>query len=247
MRPIAERRGAAGGRSVNRPHGHMRAAAVVFDAYGTLLDVNSAMARHAAALGPQWPRISADWRAKQVEYSWVRSLTGPAHHEDFWLCTRAALDVVLTRHGIRDMLLRDLLLDAYRQLSAYPEVPAMLAMLRKAGIPAAVLSNGSPWMLEGAFDAAGLTPMLEAVISVEEVGVFKPDPRVYALACRQFGAAPTEMLFVSANPWDAQAAAHHGFRTVRVNRDNGPDEYGLAAMLLDELPDLSRIPELAAA
>jgi len=222
-------------------------AAVVFDAYGTLLDVNSAMARHAAALGPQWPRISADWRAKQLEYSWVRSLTGPAHHEDFWLCTRDALDVVMARYGITDALLRDLLLDAYRELAAYPEVPAMLRALRDAGIPAAILSNGSPWMLDSAVQAAGIAPLLEAVLSVEEVGVFKPDPRVYALACRQFGAAAGEMIFVSSNPWDAQAAAHAGFRTIRVNRDKAPDEYGLAAMLLAELPDLSGIPELAGA
>lgn len=225
----------------------MAVSAVIFDAYGTLLDVNSAMARHAAALGPEWPRISADWRSKQLEYSWVRSLTGPAHHEDFWLCTREALDTVLARHGIRDLALRDQLLDAYRALSAYPEVPAMLAALRDAGIPAAILSNGSPWMLEGAVEAAGIAPLLEAVISVEEVGVFKPDPRVYALACRQFGAPASDMIFVSANPWDAQAAAHQGFATIRVNRDNSPDEYGLAAMLLAELPDLTRIPELAGA
>ena len=232
---------------MNRSHGNMPVQAVIFDAYGTLLDVNSAMAAHAADLGPQWPRISADWRAKQLEYSWVRSLTGPTHHEDFWRCTRAALDLVLARHGVRNALLRDLLLDAYLRLDAYPEVPAVLRALRHAGIPAAILSNGSPWMLDTATQAAGIGLLLEAVISVEEVGVFKPDPRVYALACRQFGTAASEMLYVSSNPWDAQAAVHHGFQTLRINRDGAPDEYGLAAMLLDELPDLSRIPELAGA
>ncbi len=232
---------------MNRSHGNIPVQAVIFDAYGTLLDVNSAMAAHAADLGPQWPRISADWRAKQLEYSWVRSLTGPTHHEDFWLCTRAALDLVLARHGVRNALLRDLLLDAYLRLDAYPEVPAVLRALRHAGIPAAILSNGSPWMLDTAIEAAGIGLLLDAVISVEEVGVFKPDPRVYALACRQFGAAASEMLYVSSNPWDAQAAVHHGFQTLRINRDGAPDEYGLAAMLLDELPDLSRIPELAGA
>ena len=219
--------------------------AVIFDAYGTLLDVNSAMAAQAARIGPQWPVISFEWRAKQLEYSWVRSLTGPAHHEDFWLCTRDALDVVLHRHRLHDPGLKRDLLEAYRVLQAYPEVPAMLGSLRRAGVPAAILSNGSPWMLESAVEAAGIAGLLDAVLSVEEVGVFKPDPRVYQLACRQFGAAAGDMIFVSSNPWDAQAAAHAGFHTVRINRDNAPDEYGLASMLLAELPDLSALPELA--
>ena len=218
--------------------------AVIFDAYGTLLDVDSAMAAHAARIGPKWPRISADWRAKQLEYSWVRSLTGPAHHEDFWLCTRDALDVVLARHGLHDPALKRDLMEAYRMLAAYPEVPAMLLALSQASVPAAILSNGSPWMLESAVEAAGILPLLTAVLSVEEVGVFKPDPRVYHLASRQFGVAPGEMIFASANAWDGQAAAHAGFQVVRVNRNAAPDEYGLASMLLAELPDLSGLPEL---
>ena len=218
--------------------------AVIFDAYGTLLDVNSAMAGHAARIGLDWPRISADWRAKQLEYAWVRSLTGPAHHEDFWLCTRDALDVVMARHGLHDVALKRDLLEAYRVLGAYPEAPATLRALQAGGIPAAILSNGSPWMLEGAVEAAGIAPLLEAVLSVEEVGVFKPDPRVYQLASRQFGLAAGEMVFVSANAWDGQAAAHAGFQVVRVNRDAAPDEYGLAAMLMAELPDLSGLPEV---
>ena len=219
--------------------------AVIFDAYGTLLDVNGAMAAHAGRIGPDWPRISFEWRAKQLEYSWVRSLTGPAHHEDFWLCTRDALDVVMHRHRLHDAGLRRDLLEAYRVLGAYPEVPAMLRSFREGGIPTGILSNGSPWMLESAVEAAGIAGLLEAVLSVEEVGVFKPDPRVYQLASRQFGLAPADMIFVSANPWDGQAAAHAGFQVVRINRDNAPDEYGLAAMLLAELPELSGLPELA--
>lgn len=222
-----------------------RAAAVIFDAYGTLLDVNSATQKHADRLGVSWERISVQWRAKQLEYTWVRSMSGAAHHEDFWLCTRDALDVVMARNGLHDAQLRQDLLDAYRVLAAYPEVPAMLRELRAAGIPAAILSNGSPFMLESAVEAAGIDKLLDAVLSVEEVGVFKPDPRVYQLATRQFGCPADQMLFVSANPWDGQAAAHAGFQVVRINRDGGPDEYGLAPMLLAELPDLSGLPELA--
>ena len=224
-----------------------RAKAVIFDAYGTLLDVNSAMAAHAPRIGANWAQLSVEWRAKQLEYSWVRSLTGPAHHEDFWLCTRDALDVVMLRHGLHDPALKHDLLEAYRVLNAYPEVPSMLRELRAAGISTAILSNGSPWMLEHAVAAAGIEKLLDAVLSVEEVGVFKPDPRVYRLAMRQFGYTADAMLFVSANPWDGQAAAHAGFPVVRVNRDDAPDEYNLAAMLVAELPNLSGLPELAGA
>ncbi len=222
-----------------------RVKAVIFDAYGTLLDVNSAMAAHAPRIGSNWAQISYEWRAKQLEYSWVRSLTGPAQHEDFWLCTRDALDVVMLRHGLHAPELKRDLLEAYRVLNAYPEVPPMLRELRAASIPAAILSNGSPWMLEQAVAAAGIGPLLDAVLSVEEVGVFKPDPRVYRLAMRQFGYSADEMLFVSANPWDGQAAAHAGFPVIRINRDGSPDEYNLASMLVAELPDLSGLPELA--
>lgn len=218
--------------------------AVIFDAYGTLLDVNSAMAAHAARLGPDWPRISFEWRAKQLEYSWVRSLTGPAHHENFWLCTRDALDVVMARHGQHDQNLKQDLMETYRVLQAYPEVPEMLRALKAGGMQTAILSNGSPWMLESAVAAAGIAPLLNAVLSVEEIGVFKPDPRVYALATRQFGCSAEDMIFVSANVWDGQAAAHAGFQVVRINRDNGPDEYGLGAMLLAEMPDLAALPAL---
>lgn len=221
-----------------------RPAAVIFDAYGTLLDVHAAMARHAARLGPHWRAISEAWRQKQLEYAWVRTLTGPAHHEDFFLCTRDALDYAFARHGIADPALRDDLLRAYRRLDAYPEVPAVLRALRAAGVPAAILSNGAPGMLAEACEAAGITPLLDAVLSVEEVGVFKPDPRVYRLAVRHFGVEPEEMAFVSANPWDTQAALANGFRAVRVNRAGDPDEYGLREAGVPEIRDLAPLPAL---
>jgi 2-haloacid dehalogenase len=205
--------------------------AVVFDAYGTLLDVNAAMARHAARLGARWEALSAEWRAKQLEYTWVRSLTGAAHHEDFWLCTRDALEVVFARHGIADAALARDLMEAYRTLPAYPEVPAMLAAIRAKGIATAILSNGTPGMLAAA---------------VEEVGVFKPDVRVYRLATRQFGCPPDELVFVSGNAWDAQAAHAFNMRVVRVNRTGAPDEYGLAAAGVPELQDLAGLPDLIA-
>lgn len=213
--------------------------AIVFDAYGTLLDVNAAMAAHAARLGDQWPMLSAEWRAKQLEYTWVRSLTGAGHHENFSLCTRDALAFVFARHGIDDAALQKDLMQAYAVLPAYPEVPDLLRGLRQQGIATAILSNGTPGMLADAVAAAGIEDLVDEVLSVESVGVFKPDPRVYRLATRQFGCPADHLLFVSGNAWDAQAALAFGMRVVRVNRAGAPDEYGLAEAGVPVLDDLS--------
>ncbi len=218
--------------------------AVIFDAYGTLLDVDGAMAAHAARLGDRWPLLSAEWRAKQLEYTWVRSLTGPGQHEDFWLCTRDALAFVCARHGIADAALQKDLMEAYRVLPAYPEVPATLRAIRAQGITTAILSNGTPNMLADAVEAAGIAPLVDEVLSVESVGVFKPDPRVYRLATRQFGCHQDELLFVSGNAWDGQAAQAFGMRVVRVNRTGAPDEYGLKAAGVPSLRDLSGLADL---
>lgn len=218
--------------------------AVVFDAYGTLLDVHSATMRHAGRLGAGALAFSADWRAKQLEYSWVRSLTGPAHHQDFWACTRDALAWTAARHDVADQELLTALLAAYRVLDAYPEAPAMLRALRARGLHTAILSNGSPMMLADATAGAGIAPLLDALLSVEAVGIFKPDRRVYALAEQRLGLAPREMAFVSGNPWDTQAAHAAGFRAIRVNRQGAPDEYGLEAAGVPSILDLSALPDL---
>ncbi len=218
----------------------------VFDAYGTLLDVHSAMARHAARLGPDWPRISQDWRTKQIEYTWVRSLAGPAHHRDFATLTEEALAFVLARHGLADATLLADLRAAYRMLHAYPEALPVLAALRAAGHRTAILSNGEPGMLAEGVASAGLAGVLDAVLSVEDVGVFKPDPRVYGLAVQKFGVAPADILFVSSNAWDAFGALEYGFAVAWVNRAAQPDEYGLHGRVR-ELPDLSALPDLFAA
>lgn len=220
--------------------------AVVFDAYGTLLDVHSAVARHAGRLGAEAAAFSQEWRVKQLEYSWVRTLTGPAHHQDFWACTVDALRFVCARFGVTDNELRQDLLDAYRRLAAYPEVPAMLRALRAREVPAAILSNGAPMMLVDAAAASGIAMLLDAILSVEAVGVFKPDRRVYALAEQRLGLPSSKMMFVSANPWDTQAALAAGFRCIRINRTNAPDEYGLEAAGVPSLTDLSTLPGLLA-
>jgi len=215
--------------------------AVVFDAYGTLLDVHAAMARHADRLGPDWPLISADWRRKQLEYSWVRSLAGRPHHRDFWQLTRDALDWVAAQYGVRDAaVLADVLL-AYRRLDAYPEAPAVLRQIRGHGLRTAILSNGEPGMLAEATASAGLDHLLDAVLSIEAAGVFKPDPIVYRLAEARFGVPAARMAFVSSNPWDAFGAHACGFQVFWINRTGQPSEYGLREVAV-ELADLAALP-----
>ena len=214
--------------------------AAVFDAYGTLLNVHAAMAKHAARLGPGWERMSAEWRTKQIEYSWVRSLAGAVHHRDFWSLTQEALAFVVARHGITDEALMADVLVAYRRLEAYPEVPAMLAALRERGVPRAILSNGEPGMLADAVRGAGIAELLDDVLSVESVGVFKPDPRVYRLVTERFSLPPEAIDFYSSNPWDAFGALAFGFRVSWVNRSRQPDEYGLRGHVT-ELADLSAV------
>lgn len=217
--------------------------AVVFDAYGTLLDVHSAMEAHAARLGEEWPELSAEWRAKQLEYTWVRSLAGSAQHRDFARVTDDALAFVAARHGIGDDALLSSLRDAYDRLTAYPEVPASLAELRDLGVPRVVLSNGSPSMLAHATRAAGIDSLLDGVLSVEAAGVFKPDPRVYGLAVDYLGLPPDAIAFASSNAWDAFGAHAFGFRVVWVNRSGQPDEYRLGGQVTVR-SDLTGLPGL---
>jgi len=219
----------------------VRAAVVVFDAYGTLLDVHSAMQRHAARIGDGWERISADWRQKHLEYSWIRSMAG-GERPDFWALARESLEVVAQQHRLADRALLDYVLQAYRTLDPYPEVPAMLTRLREAGMPRAILSNGAPAMLADAVRAAGIDGLLDDVLSVEAAGIYKPDPRVYRLATERFGVSPERVAFVSANAWDAYGASVFGFRVFRLNRSGAPDEYGLRQRAA-ELRDLSSLPE----
>src|SRR5262245_2916141 len=168
--------------------------AVVFDAYGTLFDVNSATARCRDALGAQADAVSATWRRKQLDYSWLRSLIGA--HADFWQVTAEALEFACERHGIADASLRQSLLGAYRELGAYPEAPAMLSAIRGAGFKTAILSNGTPSMLQSAVEAAGLAAQFDAVLSVEDAGVFKPHPHVYRLAVVGLEAPADRICFV---------------------------------------------------
>ena len=198
---------------------------VVFDAYGTLLDVDAA-ARAAAAepdagrLAELWPALARDWRLKQLEYTWLRAVAG--HHADFWQVTGDSLDWTLEAHGLTDEVLRARLMGLYRTLETYPEVPAALARVRERGLATAILSNGTPGMLADAVAAAGIADRLDRILSVEAAGIYKPAARVYALVEAAFGCAREEVLFVSSNGWDAAGAAGYGFRTLWVNRRGAP-------------------------
>lgn len=224
------------------PAAHRRAPprAAVFDAYGTLLDVHAAVGRHAATLGAKAAPLSALWRSKQLEATWILSASGT--YEDFWSITNRALGHAMQAHGVAHPALRAALLSAYRELDAYPDAAPALQALRAAGLRTAILSNGTPEMLAAAADAGSLAPLLDAVLSVHPLRRYKPDGRVYALATERFGCQPHEIAFVSSNAWDAYGAARFGFRVFWVNRSAAPVEYWLDDLAEAVLPDLAALP-----
>jgi len=194
-----------------------------FDAYGTLFDVHAAIARLRAQAGPDADRLSELWRVKQLEYSWTLTLAG--HYADFWTLTERALDYALARCPSAPAALKQQLLEAYFQLDAFPDARAALRGLKAKGHKTAILSNGSPNMLKGAVDAAGIAGDLDAVLSVDTLKMFKPRPEVYALVTGRFQCTPAEVSFVSSNRWDVMAGTSVGFRTFWINRAGMPDEY----------------------
>ena len=195
----------------------------VFDAYGTLFDVHSAANRYAAEIGPQWERMSQIWRTKHLEYTWIHAATD--RHAAFWTLARRSLDFAAASTGGLSDELKSKLMSAYRTLGAYPEVKATLEALKSRGDKLAILTNGDPDMIAEAIRAAGLEGLFDAVLTVHEAGVFKPDARVYKLAVDRFGVAPAAISFQSSNRWDIAGGQVFGFRTVWINRTGAPDEY----------------------
>ena len=209
--------------------------ACVFDAYGTLFDVHSAVDRYRQRLLGLADQVSSLWRTKQLEYTWLRSLMGC--HADFWQVTQDALDFAFQAHHLHDPDLRRDLIEAYLHLDCYPEVPEALSILKARGFTLAILSNGTPAMLEAAVKNSGLEQLVEHIFSVEEVGIFKPDPRVYRIAVDCLHVQPEEILFQSSNAWDASGASVFGFKVAWVNR------FGQSAERLPGRPDIE-IPSL---
>lgn len=215
--------------------------ACVFDAYGTLFDFASAAARCADVLGDKATAVTTLWRDKQLQYTWLRSLQN--RHADFWQVTGDALDFTLETLGIADPAVRDRLMNLYRTLDCFPEVPDVLTRLKKAGFATAILSNGAPAMLADAVAGAKLESLLDHVVSVEDVGVFKPHPLVYQRAVDRLGMPASAISFQSSNAWDAYAASAFGMRVVWCNR------YGQRRERLPGAPDheirtLAELPAL---
>ncbi|MBV8336002.1 MAG: haloacid dehalogenase type II [Alphaproteobacteria bacterium] len=218
--------------------------ACVFDAYGTILDFASAAARCGDVLGEHTERLTALWRDKQLQYTWLRAAQD--RHTDFWQVTGDALDFALETLDLTNPGLRHRLMQLYLVLEAFPEAPAVLRELRGAGFTTAILSNGTPDMLSAAIDHAGLGGLCDQVLSVEEVGVYKPHPKVYQLACDRLGMVADTIAFLSSNAWDAHAASAFGMRVIWCNRvgqkrerlPGGPDH---------EIRSLAEVPALLAA
>ena len=218
--------------------------ACVFDAYGTLFDFAAATRRCKDELGENSDKLAALWRDKQLQYTWLRAVQG--RHADFWQVTGDALDFSLGTLGLERPSLRERLMELYLTLDAFPEVPNVLRQLQLAGLRTAILSNGSPKMLEAAVKGAGLDGLFDAVLSVESVGVYKPHPKVYQLAVDRLGVPARAIAFQSSNAWDACAASAFGMQVVWCNR------YGQHAERLPGAPDcevksLTQLPALVEA
>ena len=219
----------------------------VFDAYGTLFDVAAAARSAAAEPGAEgwsdrWPALSGHWRRKQLEYTRLPAVAGA--HVDFWQVTQDALDWAMEAEGLDDPALRRRLLDLNHELAAVAEVPGVLAALKARGLRLAVLSNGAPAMLAAAaLRSAGIAVQLDAVLSVGDVGVFKPNDSVYGMVGARFGTRPSEVAFVSSNGRDACAAAAPGFHPIWVNRDVAPMDR-LHGRPPHVLADLAALPEM---
>jgi 2-haloacid dehalogenase len=223
--------------------------ACVFDAYGTLFDFASAARSCSDVLGDAAERVTTLWRDKQLQYTWLRAAQG--RHADFWQVTGDALDFTLESLGMVQPALRERLMALYLRLEPFPEVPGVLAALRRTGLKTAILSNGTPAMLDAAVASAGLGAMFDAVLSVEEAGAFKPDPRVYQLAVDRLGCPPAAIAFQTSNAWDAHAASAFGMQVVWCNRygqkrERLPGAPDREIRTLADLPALIRPPQAGA-
>jgi 2-haloacid dehalogenase len=215
--------------------------ACIFDAYGTLFDFSSAVKRCCILPDDKRERLTSLWRKKQVQYTWLRTIQG--RYTDFWSVTEDALDFALDSLDLADQTLRKLLMNSYLSLEPFPEVAEVLVSLRRAGFVTAILSNGSPHMLDSIVCAAGLTGLFDSVLSADAVKLYKTHPRVYQYALDSLGVRAEEVSFQSSNAWDAHGASDFGMQVVWCNR------YGQRAERLPgspqhEIRTLSELPAL---
>ena len=191
--------------------------AIVFDAYGTLFDVNSAAEKSKDKIGNKWENFANFWRTTQLEYTWLRSLM--KKHKNFWQITEDSLDKSMETFQI-DKSLRNDLLSLYKELSPYPEVKNVLENLKKKSFKLAILSNGTPELLNHLVKSSDLENLFDDIFSVEEVKIYKPDPKVYDIPVNKYKVNKGEITFLSANTWDVSGAGNYGYNSIWVNRNN---------------------------
>ena len=191
--------------------------AIVFDAYGTLFDVNSAADKCRGKIGDKWELFASHWRATQLEYTWLRSLM--KRHKNFWQVTEDSLDKSMKVFKI-DVSMKNELLDLYKVLSSYPEVKAVLKSLRAKEYKLAVLSNGTPALLSELIRSNSLENIFDDIFSIEKVGIYKPDTKVYAMPVEQYQIRSEEIAFLSSNTWDVSGGGNYGYNAIWVNRNN---------------------------
>jgi 2-haloacid dehalogenase len=214
--------------------------AIIFDAYGTLFDVNSAAEKCKGKIGDKWEDFANYWRTTQLEYTWLRSLMN--RHKDFWQVTEDSLDKSMKFFKI-DSSMRNDLLDLYKILSPFSEVKETLKKLKKKDLKLAILSNGTPSLLENLVKNNNLENIFDDIFSIEEVGIFKPDSKVYDLPVNKYNIKKDEILFLSANTWDVSGGGNYGYNSVWVNRNKNIFD-NLDYQPLDEIHDLSGLLEI---
>ena len=191
--------------------------AIIFDAYGTLFDVNSAARKCKGKIGDKWEAFANYWRTTQLEYTWLRSLMN--RHKDFWQVTEDSLDKSMKAFKI-DPSMRNELLDLYKILSIFPEVKEVLQNLKKKDYKLAILSNGTPTLLNELVTSNNLDNIFDDIFSIEEVGIYKPDSKVYNLPIKKYQIKKDEVAFLSANTWDVSGGGNYGYSSIWVNRNN---------------------------
>ena len=214
--------------------------AIIFDAYGTLFDVNSAAEKCKGKIGDKWEGFANYWRTTQLEYTWLRSLMN--RHKDFWKITEDSLDKSMKFFKI-DNSMRNDLLDLYKVLSPFSEVKETLNKLKKKDFKLAILSNGTPRLLGNLVKNNNLENIFDDIFSIEEVGIFKPDSKVYELPVKKYNIKKDEILFLSANTWDVSGGGNYGYNSVWVNRNKNIFD-NLDYQPLDEIHDLSQLLEI---
>ena len=214
--------------------------AIIFDAYGTLFDVNSAAEKCKDKIGDKWEGFANYWRTTQLEYTWLRSLM--KRHKDFWQVTEESLDKSMKTYEI-DSSMRKELLDLYKILSTFKEVPEVLKSLKEKNYKLAILSNGTPNLLNELVKSNNLENIFDDIFSIEEVGIYKPDSKVYDLPINQYQIQKNEVIFLSANTWDVSGGGNYGYNSIWVNRKNNTFD-NLDYVPKHQIKDLSKLLDI---